>query len=133
MVQHTQLHLAKQAVIALDMSQICMQRILGSALLESDISIEARHGVPLHSAHIKERSLISIIWGAGDLPGAAVSPRGCPDIGPVFSFAKRPQDLKAVRWPDHGFYDWPEVCHSLLIEFCLYESHSDIAVEYHLA
>ncbi|KAK9861994.1 hypothetical protein WJX84_011906 [Apatococcus fuscideae] len=52
----------------------------------------------------------------GDLPGDSVSPHGCPEIGPVFSFSKRPEDVKAVRWPDFGFYDWPEA-HSIPWEF----------------
>ncbi len=46
---------------------------------------------------------------AGDTPGKNLNPQGCPEAGPVFAFAKRPEDTKAVRWPDFGFYDWPEV------------------------
>ena len=82
-------------------------------------------GVSQHAVPTKDGPLMPNIWAAGDLPGAAVSPRGCPDVGPVFSFAKRPQDMKAVRWPDHGFYDWPEVRRPPLIEFCLYTAPSD--------
>ena len=37
-VQHTELHLAKQAAIALDMSQAGMPTMLGSAFLESEYS-----------------------------------------------------------------------------------------------
>ncbi|KAK9836907.1 hypothetical protein WJX74_010911 [Apatococcus lobatus] len=55
-------------------------------------------------------------FSTGDLPGGSEPRSGCPEAGPIFCFSKRPEDVQAVRWPDFGFYDWPEA-HAIPWEF----------------